>query len=117
MPTREEWVLSAQRQTPRSVDDSYRRGVALQSAERAKSVLDHPGWIYFEQAVQTELAEVTRQRDLLAASLLASLEPSVETMRYRLRHLDGLLIGLKYALELMPKAIAEGSVQSEVASR
>jgi hypothetical protein len=99
------------------VDDGYRRGVALQHAERAKSVLDHPGWVFFEQAVQTEIAEVTRQRDLHAASLLASLDPSVETMRYRLRHLDGLLIGLKYALELMPKAIAEGSVLSGVATQ
>jgi len=116
MPTREEWIALTQRH-PKSVDDGYRRGIALQGAEQAKSVLDHPGWAYFEQAVRTEIAEVTRQRELLTASLLSSLDSSLETMRYRLRHLDGLLIGLKYALELMPKAIAEGSVQSEVASR
>lgn len=86
-------------------------------AERAQSVLDHPGWVVFEREVEDEIVRVKSRLEGAKTHLVNSLDTTEALLPYRfqIRHLEGLLLGLRFAKDLMPKVIAEGN-QSVLAS-
>lgn len=77
---------------------------------KAQTVVDHPGWQYFLDALQSRVEILQRNRASIITSMTDSpaMGPALEALKVQLKVVDGELAGLRYAATLIPNAVTIG---------
>ena len=77
---------------------------------KAETVVQHPGWQYFLDAVEYRVKTQSNERDVIARRMVSGdeLGQELERMKIKLNRLEAELSGLRYAATLIPQAVEFG---------
>lgn len=77
---------------------------------KAQTVVDHPGWQWFLDALASRVHEIETQRTHVATAMIMgpALGQDLERQKITLNKCDSELAGLKYAASLIPQAVELG---------
>ena len=77
---------------------------------KAQTVVDHPGWQYFLDAVESRVKTLRDERDVIARRMVSGdeLGQDLERMKIKLNRIEAEMGGLRYAATLIPQAVEFG---------
>ncbi len=77
---------------------------------KAETVIQHPGWQYFIDAVESRVKTLSIERDAIARRMVSGDEmgADLERMKIKLNRLEAEMGGLRYAATLIPQAVDLG---------
>ena len=77
---------------------------------KAETVVQHPGWQYFLDAVESRVATLSFERDNIARRMVSGDEmgADLERMKIKLNRLEAEKSGLRYAATLISQAVDFG---------
>lgn len=77
---------------------------------KAQTVIDHPGWQYFMDAVESRVQTLSAERDTIARRMVSGdeLGQELERMKIKLNRIEAEMSGLRFAATLIPQAVAFG---------
>ena len=77
---------------------------------KAQTVIDHPGWQYFLDALESRVKTLSTERDAIARRMVSGdeLGQELERLKIRLNRIDAEMTGLRYAASLIPQAVEFG---------
>ena len=78
---------------------------------KAETVIQHPGWQYFLDAVESRVKTLSNERDVIARRMVSGDEmgADLEHMKIRLNRLEAEMSGLRFAASLIPQAVDFGA--------
>ena len=82
---------------------------------KAQTVVDHPGWQYFLDALESRVKTLSAERDAIARRMVSGdeLGQELERLKIRLNRIDAEMTGLRYAASLIPQAVEFGQKVAE----
>ena len=115
--TLNEWLESAARQTTRNERETARlrqRGEAVQRADEARTVVNHPGWQKFVDALTTQLVDAKRAVEQVQQALVERplTGQEAEVLRLEARRWLGRVDAFRQALAIIPSLLAEDATLS-----
>ena len=83
----------------------------MDTVYKAETVIQHPGWQYFLDAVESRVKTLSAERDTIARRMVSGDEmgADLERMKIKLNRLEAEMAGLRYAATLIPQAVEFGS--------
>lgn len=77
---------------------------------KAQTVVDHPGWQWFLDRLESRVQEIETQRHQLINAMVGgpALGPDLERLKMALNKCDSELAGLRFAATLIPQAVEMG---------
>lgn len=79
-------------------------------AERASTIVGHPGWQWYLDSIQTRVKEVEKLREGHVNRMIFGKElgQDLERLKIELNTMDAEIKALKYAQDIVPQAIEQG---------
>ena len=123
MPEREEWVKLTARQAQAEQQPSHVHlqrtpglsGRLSEITHKAQTVVDHPGWQFFLDTLESRVQHLTAEHKGLVRQMITSpaLGQDLERMKIKLNKIDAELAGLRYAASVIPQAVELGHKVTE----
>ena len=79
-------------------------------AFKAQTVVDHPGWQFYLDSLETRIKEIEKRRIATAERMVSGTEmgKELELLKINLNAMDAEMAGLRFAQTLIPQAIEQG---------
>ena len=79
-------------------------------AYKAQTVVDHPGWQFYLDSLETRVQAIKAKRDQTAERMVTGTEmgQALELLKINLNAMDAEMAGLKFAMTLIPEAVTLG---------
>ena len=79
---------------------------------KAQTVLDHPGWQFFADSLETRVQAIEQKRAVKTRQMIFGTEMGheLELVKIELNVMDAEIAGLRYAAGLIPDAIETGGI-------
>lgn len=79
-------------------------------AFKAQTVVDHPGWQFYADTLETRIKEIEAKRLATAERMVTGNEmgKELELLKINLNSMDAEMAGLRFAQTLIPSAIEQG---------
>jgi len=80
-------------------------------AFKAQTVVDHPGWQFYLDSLETRIKEIEKRRIATAERMVSGTEmgKELELLKINLNAMDAEMAGLRFAQTLIPQAIEQGN--------
>lgn len=80
-------------------------------AYKAQTVVDHPGWQFYLDALETRIKGIEKRRVATAERMVTGTEmgKELELLKINLNAMDAEMAGLRFAQTLIPEAIKSGN--------
>ena len=115
MPEQSDWhAYLAKQESQKRAQKERERLIALprirEVTQKAQTVLDHPGWQHFADALETRMVEVKASRAQFAERMVNGSEmgAQLELLKLNVNKCDAELAGLRFAASVIPQTIELG---------
>jgi hypothetical protein len=85
------------------------RSALIEPTHKAQTVVDHPGWQWFLDQIETKVQTLERERQMYVDRLTGDEQGQpLDHWKMRFREVSGTIAGLRYAATLIPNAVTLG---------
>ena len=115
MPELTDWIMYQDKVKEEAAKHVHEQRTTLlprikEIAYKSQTVVDHPGWQFFLDAIETRVKEIEGKRQATTQKMIfgTAMGHELELLKIELNVMDAEVAGLRYAASLIPEAVEVG---------